>query len=143
MTGIFLLIFRLLLTASLFLFLGWALWVLWRSLSMQSSQVSALKTPTLSLTVQETDTPAWTHSFSSPDITIGREPGCECILSDDTISLRHARLSYHHSQWWIQDLQSTNGTLLNDEKLKSATVIVSGDEIVCGQSVLIVSIEEH
>jgi pSer/pThr/pTyr-binding forkhead associated (FHA) protein len=52
-------------------------------------------------------------------------------------------LSYHHSQWWIQDLQSTNGTLLNDEKLKSATVIVSGDEIVCGQSVLIVSIEEH
>ena len=36
-------------------------------------------------------------------------------------------------QWWLEDLKSTNGTFLNEEKLDTPTVIVTGDEIRCGQ----------
>jgi pSer/pThr/pTyr-binding forkhead associated (FHA) protein len=43
-------------------------------------------------------------------------------------------LSYHHNQWWLEDLGSTNGTLLNQEKLTIPTVVISGDEFRCGET---------
>ena len=65
-------------------------------------------------------------------MTIGRDPACECPVDDEAVSARHARLSYHHNQWWLEDLDSTNGTLLNQEKLAIPTVVISGDEFRCG-----------
>jgi pSer/pThr/pTyr-binding forkhead associated (FHA) protein len=55
-------------------------------------------------------------------------------LEDAAASARHARLSYHHNQWWLEDLGSTNGTLLNQEKLALPTVVISGDEFRCGET---------
>ena len=71
---------------------------------------------------------------------LGRDPVCDFQIKNETVSARHARLSYHHKQWWIEDLNSTNGTFLNEEPLYTATVIVSGDEIRCGQVDILVSI---
>jgi pSer/pThr/pTyr-binding forkhead associated (FHA) protein len=66
-------------------------------------------------------------------VIIGREAVCDCRLDDPTVSNRHARLSYHHSQWWVEDLRSRNGTFLNGEPVQEPVVIIGGDNLRCGQ----------
>jgi len=139
MSGSILLILRLVMTLTLYAFLGWALLTLWRDLKRQSELVAARQTPPITLSHQtgEGSTP---YYFSSQEILIGRDPVCDCQMDDMTVSASHARLSYHHGQWWIEDLQSTNGTFLNQEPVSTPVVITSADELRCGQVVFIITI---
>ncbi|MEZ0395125.1 MAG: FHA domain-containing protein [Anaerolineales bacterium] len=138
MSGILFLILRLLLTVGLYAFLLWAFLLLWQDIRQQATLLTLRKVPPLSLVIQRPDSPAQIRHFSQPEITIGRDPACECPIKEDTVSARHARLSYHHNQWWLEDLNSTNGTLLNNEPLSTPTVIISNDEIGCGKARLTV-----
>ena len=76
-------------------------------------------------------------------ITIGRDPGCDIPLIDDTVSTLHAQLTYHHSQWWLEDLSSTNGTTLNQTVVTMPTVLTAGDEIKCGDTRLTVNLSTN
>lgn len=65
---------------------------------------------------------------------IGCDPGCEIVLSDSTISGRHASLRYKEGKFILTDLDSTNGTYLNEskdsiarEELKDNDVVKFGD----------------
>ena len=78
-------------------------------------------------------------NFTQPEVTLGRDPGYDVPLTDDTVSTRHAQLSFHHNQWWLVDLASTNGTFLNGTSVKMPIVITSGDEIKCGGARLTVN----
>lgn len=139
MSGIVVLIIRILLTTALYAFLGWALYTLYRELSIQSKLISEQNIPAISfITLDEPGNDPQVYQLN--EIFIGRDPSCNLILSDDTVSARHARFSYKQNQWWIEDLNSTNGTYINDEPVTTRVVIISGDEIRCGQSVLQVSI---
>ena len=64
---------------------------------------------------------------------MGRDPASDLYIEDKTISARHAKLSYHHGQWWVEDLRSTNGTFLNDEPVQEPLVLASGDRLRFGQ----------
>jgi hypothetical protein len=132
MTGIVFLVIRLILAGILITFVGMAFMVLWRDLRTQTQVLMHADVPALSLipTAGEEQT---THHFTNPEVFLGRDPACELVLEEKTISARHAHLSYHHTQWWIKDLNSTNGTYLNQEKIAGATVIANGDELRCGQ----------
>jgi len=44
---------------------------------------------------------------------IGRASACDICLGDETVSRHHARLFFRDGEWIVQDLNSTNGTLLN------------------------------
>ncbi len=81
--------------------------------------------------------------FAQPEIILGRDPGSDVPLLDDTVSARHARMTYHHGQWWLEDLASTNGTFLNNTPISMQTVITSGDEISCGSVSLTISLSEN
>ena len=139
MSGIVVLILRIFLAAALYAFLGWALYTLWRDLRMQTLILAAQKTPTITLTRIGMDEfePA---SFQKSEIFIGRELTSSLPIIDDTVSGQHARLAYRHNQWWVEDRKSTNGTFLNDEPVQTMTVLVSGDEIRVGQTVMKVEI---
>jgi hypothetical protein len=52
------------------------------------------------------------RSFSS-DFRIGRDDGCEFHLDDPMISRRHAEVAFADGLWWIRDLGSRNGTMVN------------------------------
>ncbi len=62
-----------------------------------------------------------TFHFQTP-FHIGRTEECELRIDDSHISRRHARVSFEQGQWWIQDLNSSNGILLNGERVASAAV---------------------
>jgi len=140
MSGPVVFVLRLLLTISLYAFLAWAFVTLWRDIKMQGTFLVAHTIPPLSLTILRDDSSPQIRNFIRAEVTIGRNPACECPLEDETVSARHARLSYHHNQWWLEDLDSTNGTLLNEEKVTLPTVVISGDEFSCGDTRMTISL---
>lgn len=140
MSGPILLVLRFLLALCLYAFLAWAFLNLWRDLRQQSTLLATRRVPPISLTITRDDQPAQVRHFKQPEITMGRDPACECPLKEDTVSARHARLSHHHGQWWLEDLDSTNGTFLNQERLSVPTVVVSGDKIGCGETRLTITL---
>src|SRR5512133_3025719 len=139
MTGTLVLILRILLALSLYAFLGWAVLTIWRDLRTQAFSINAPLVPALTLQLFGEDTP---RIFAIPEVIIGRSPGSDLSIPDDTVSARHARLSYHHSQWWVEDVGSTNGTYLNDERVSVPTVIVSGDDLRLGQVDMVLSVDD-
>jgi hypothetical protein len=52
------------------------------------------------------------RSFSG-DFRIGRDESCEFHLDDPMISRRHAEIGFADGLWWIRDLGSRNGTMLD------------------------------
>jgi pSer/pThr/pTyr-binding forkhead associated (FHA) protein len=128
-----LLALRLFMALALFAFLGWGLLTLWRDLKLQATSASKQRVPPVQLSLLGEDGAPETLRFTAAEITIGRHPSCEWLLSDETISARHARLAYHHDQWWLEDLGSRNGTFLNDEALTGPVVLAQNDQIRCGQ----------
>lgn len=70
-------------------------------------------------------------------ITIGRAPGCGLVLSTDNfVSARHARLFRRGEQYWVEDLGSTNGTLLNGRRLDAVAPLRRGDRLQVGRTLL-------
>jgi pSer/pThr/pTyr-binding forkhead associated (FHA) protein len=143
MTGPVLLALRIVLAASLYGFLFLALWVLWRDLRRQVSPQAGSGIPAITLTRLNSD-PAdkGVYRFETSEVLIGRDPTCNVRLDDKTISARHARLSYHHKQWWVEDLRSTNGAFLNTEGILEPIVIASGDQLRCGGVEFDITVEE-
>jgi pSer/pThr/pTyr-binding forkhead associated (FHA) protein len=136
MSAPFLLFLRAIMTLSLYAFMAWAFLLLWRNLKTQGELLAIRKTPPLALTYHDAASNSLTRHFRHPEITLGRDPHCEVYLDNETVSAQHARLSYHHGQWWLEDLNSTNGTTLNGEEVDTATIVISGDEIHCGKAPL-------
>lgn len=136
MSGTLVLVLRILLAAALYLFLCLTLWMIWQDLRRAGFQAVRPKVPALRLEVASPGTDAVFRTFSQSEITVGRDPTCELPLDDEAISARHARFSFHHGQWWIEDLHSTNGTSLNAIRLTTATVLTNGDEVRCGNVAL-------
>lgn len=140
MSGVVVLLLRLLLAVSLYAFLLLGLITLWRDIKQQGAVLSSRRVPPVSLRIQRGESSPQVRHFLLPEITIGRDPACECPLDDETVSARHARLSYHHNQWWLEDLNSSNGTTLNQVRLTLPTVVISEDEFKCGDAIIIVSL---
>ncbi len=130
---------RILMALALYAFLGWAIFLLWKEIQQQGNSLARRRVPGINLTIDLGQGPEVMKHFSQPEITLGRDPGCDIPLTGDTVSTRHAQLTYHHNQWWVNDLSSTNGTYLNGAAISMPTVITSGDEIKCGAAHLIVS----
>ena len=68
----------------------------------------------------------------SGDAVIGRTSPSTVILRDDHVSSRHARLFERGGWLWVEDLRSTNGTLLNGEPVRYATPVRTGDRLTVG-----------
>lgn len=67
----------------------------------------------------------------SADSLIGRESGAVVALDDPRVSAQHAELRFRHDQWWLRDLESSNGTLLNGQPVHSVVAVRSGDVLQC------------
>ena len=74
------------------------------------------------------------HSITSAQVTIGRERSVSDIaLRDPNVSRRHAQLTFTGSDWSIEDLNSTNGTLVNNRRITRCP-LRNGDLLTFGLS---------
>jgi pSer/pThr/pTyr-binding forkhead associated (FHA) protein len=142
MIALLVFILRYLLMIVLFIFLGWVIYTLWRDLRFQSQVVNTQKVPQITLSL-ESDVDGSQKSFSKAEIIIGRDVDCDFQIFDEAVSTRHAKLTYRYLQWWVEDLQSTNGTFLNDQRLETSTVIIKGDELRIGRQIVLINIETN
>jgi len=117
--------------------------MLWREIRKQGISLANRRVPGINLMVRHGRATPITKNFNQPEITLGRDPGCDIPLIDDTVSTLHAQLTYHHNQWWLEDLSSTNGTTLNQTVVTMPTVLTAGDEIQCGDTRLIVNLSSN
>jgi hypothetical protein len=69
-------------------------------------------------------------------ILIGRADDSTLVLTDDFASSRHARLTNRSGQWYVEDLGSTNGTYLDQQRVQGPLLVGSGQPIRIGQTVL-------
>lgn len=67
-------------------------------------------------------------------IVIGRSIQADLRLDDERVSRQHAALYFLKESWWIKDLGSSNGTLVNNILVQDATRLNDGDEIRIGAS---------
>ena len=72
------------------------------------------------------------HLDLEPVTLIGRHPRATIRLDDTFVSSEHAQVSLSDGRWWLTDLQSTNGTLLNGHPVTAPTGLRFGDVIAIG-----------
>ena len=74
---------------------------------------------------------------------VGRGPECDVHLNDPGLSRRHARLFKMDGAWWVEDLQSRNGTFLQGQRLARPARLSDGDRLQVGRgSVFRVSLHD-
>jgi serine phosphatase RsbU (regulator of sigma subunit) len=63
---------------------------------------------------------------------IGRHASCQIVLDNAAVSRNHAQILESHGTYYLEDLRSRNGTLLNGTRIQGRTEIKNSDEIrVC------------
>ena len=74
------------------------------------------------------------HQVNQAQCVIGRERAlADVALRDPNVSRQHARLTFNGSDWTIEDLNSTNGTLVNNRRITRCP-LRSGDMLTFGLS---------
>ena len=67
-----------------------------------------------------------------PITTLGRSATNSVVVNDTFASSEHARIVLRDGQWWLEDRNSRNGTLLNEELILTQTILTDGDIIAIG-----------
>ena len=82
------------------------------------------------------------YALKETPVIVGRHPDCEIQLNDASASRHHAKITLDNGHFYIQDLNSRNGTTLNDDIITKPTRIFDQAQIKIGDSTLLFSIEE-
>jgi pSer/pThr/pTyr-binding forkhead associated (FHA) protein len=71
-------------------------------------------------------------------VLVGRGAHCSLLLPDETVSPSHCRVfrSRTGSRYWVEDLDSLNGTRVNDREINRRTVLRDGDRLALGRTTL-------
>lgn len=80
--------------------------------------------------------------LSGPRLVVGRGREADLVLSEPTISRTHAAVERVGEEWFVADLNSTNGTVVNGSR-KTRAKLGEGDEIQLGRLVLRVRFGEE
>lgn len=100
-------------------------------------EVPVVRSPDVVIEVQEPGRAARQVPVSGAPIRIGRAPECEIVLRDSRVSRRHARLFARDGVLILTDLGSTNGTLVNGNRI-TEVALGAGDRIQLGESSLVI-----
>lgn len=74
------------------------------------------------------------HNLANAISTIGRGVENDIVIVSKRVSREHARIRREGRKVFLEDLDSTNGTFLNDQRVLSAAVLRDGDRILIGDA---------
>jgi len=67
--------------------------------------------------------------LSKDPVIIGRHPDCDVHIDDGSVSRHHAQVTFESGQYYVQDLNSRNGTYLNNQQIHRASKLYDQSEI--------------
>lgn len=128
---------RILLSLILYLFLALAFWIIWRDLRVTKTQTELYARDRAAMIVVspgETDLLPGDRLPLLPVTTLGRGLTNTIVLADSFASTKHARLTQRDGRWWLEDLGSRNGTLLNEVRIQPdrPLAVIEGDLLGVG-----------
>jgi hypothetical protein len=136
----------------LYLFFARVLWAVWtevrvptaagltvqrlgRGKGSRAHNASAPTVPSKLLLVEPAEMRGSTLSLVD-EIRVGRSPECDVALADDPfVSTYHARFFRSGENWIVEDQGSTNGTLVNSQRITTPTAIRIDDRVQIGSAV--------
>lgn len=128
-----LLILRITIAIALYTFLTFILITLWRDLKARGGE--RIPTPLAHLFTISGE--SLEHAYKLEEVNLlGRANDNTIMLPEATISAYHARISCRDDTWWLEDLGSRNGTVINDIPVVEPSIITFGDEIHLGSVAL-------
>lgn len=69
-------------------------------------------------------------------IIVGRAPTSTLVLDDDYASAQHARIYFHEGRWYVEDLGSTNGTVVGGVRITAPTPLSANTPVRFGQTIV-------
>ena len=88
------------------------------------------------LTVQRGPQAGIQFPVDRPSVRLGRGSANDIVLEDSQASRSHAEISQQGDQFYIRDLGSVNGTLVNNERISGPRVLRPGDQVQIGNTIL-------
>lgn len=135
-------VLKLLFLALLYLFIARAVRIVYldmvgpkvpRNASQQQQRRRTFGSPK-TLAVQEPGVPLRLVTLDG-EITIGKDPAT-IALADSYVSTKHARIYRTEQGWLVEDLGSTNGSLVNKTQIVAPTPLQVGDTILVGKTTI-------
>lgn len=89
-----------------------------------------------SLVVTDGPLAGTTIPLGRSDVVVGRSPDSALVLDDTYSSSRHARFFQSEGAWWVEDLNSTNGTYVSGQRISSPVMLQAGMPIIIGRTTM-------
>ena len=99
-------------------------------------QPRAIRRGPTNITVTEGSLRGTTVPLTDAGVLIGRNPECTLVLGDDFASGRHVRIYRQGDAWYADDLGSTNGTFLGDQRIGEGARLDVGSRLRIGRTVI-------
>ena len=128
MIDVILLIGRLLLVALLYLFL---FAIMKTGIGLVRGQRRKEKTWTVSVERGPKELRGVSIVVRGP-VIVGRSPGADIVIGAGYVSARHARFSLMGQNLFVEDLGSTNGTMVNKQMISAPTALKNNDVVTVG-----------
>src|SRR3990172_8853271 len=90
-------------------------------------------TPTFRLVLKSGPNSGQAFPLETSEIIIGRDIAATFVINDPEVSRRHARLSLQGANYVIEDLGSTNGTMVSGQRLAGPYILRPGEMITFGE----------
>lgn len=90
------------------------------------------------LVVRAGPTPGKVYPIMKQDVIIGRDPNCDILINDAEVSRHHASIKSQPEGFVIEDLGSTNGTVINGQRLMGPHVLIAGEIVNLGEHISLV-----
>lgn len=74
------------------------------------------------------------EQYLTGQLIVGRDPSCDIVLDDPSVSRRHARVFLAEDSVYLEDLGSQNGTMVNGASIHMPCQLRSGDELAAGEA---------
>ena len=72
------------------------------------------------------------YDLNGEPVIIGRRRDCEIYINESFVSGQHCQIWYEDGEWYLADLGSRNGTIVNGQRIKDVVALDSGDVISIG-----------
>lgn len=93
--------------------------------------------PIPTLFIRRSDNQDHEVRWEQDELSVGRDASNDIVLDDRQASRRHARFKKDDAGYLIYDLESTNGTFVNRERVQGQHVLRNNDEVWIGDTVIV------